>query len=51
MQIMELIVDKKGSDIEAFEKMRVELDQMRIQPGQKHAASPPAHDSKRPRLD
>jgi hypothetical protein len=52
MQIMELIVDKKGADMEAFQKMRAELDQMRIQPGQKHAAPPPqAGDGKRPRVD
>jgi hypothetical protein len=51
MQIMELIVDKKGSNLDAFGKVRAELDQMRIQPGQKHASPPQAHDGKRPRLD
>jgi hypothetical protein len=48
---MELIVAKKGSDMEAFEKVRTELDQMQVQPGAKHAATPQARDDKRPRVD
>lgn len=48
---MELIVAKKGSDMEAFEKVRAELDQMRLQQEAKNAATPQARDGKRPRVD
>ena len=54
IQVMELIVDKKGADMESFEKIRAELEQMRSQPSAagKHVSPPPTQspDSKRPRV-
>lgn len=53
IQIMELITDKKGADMEPFKKIRAELEQMRSQPtGGKQAPPPPppGPDSKRPRV-
>jgi hypothetical protein len=41
---MELIVDKKGADMDTFKKIRAELEQMRVQPSagaKKPAPTPP----------
>jgi hypothetical protein len=51
IQIMELIVDKKGADMETFKKIRADLERMRAQPsGGKSPPPPPAPASKRPRV-
>jgi hypothetical protein len=49
---MELIVDKKGADMDAFKKIRTELEQMRAQP-KKPAPPPPREtpDAKRARVN
>ena len=40
---MELIVDKKGADMDTFKKIRADLEQMRAQPsaGAKKPVPPP----------
>lgn len=47
-QIIELIVDRRGSDVKAFQAIRVELEKLKeeTKPGQKSAAPPPSTGTK-----